>query len=63
MLFDGAEIPVPVESTAEDLLGLEIERAEIDVSGMLFPAERRIMVNAGEPETRQRFTIAHELGH
>jgi Zn-dependent peptidase ImmA (M78 family) len=62
-LFGGAEFPVPVESIAEDLLGLEVERAEIDVSGMLFPGERRILVNAGEPETRQRFTIAHELGH
>ena len=62
-LFGGAEFPVPVESIAEDLLGLEVERTEIDVSGMLFPAERRILVNAAEAETRQRFTIAHELGH
>ena len=30
---------------------------------MLLPIERRIYVNAAEPETRQRFTIAHELGH
>ena len=30
---------------------------------MLFPAERRILVNVAEPEARQRFTIAHELGH
>ena len=46
-----------------DLLGLEVERAELEVSGMLFPAERRILVNAANLETRQRFTIAHELGH
>ena len=52
-----------VESIAEDLLGLAVERAEIDCSGMLLPAERVILVNAAEPETRQRFTIAHELGH
>ena len=32
-------------------------------SGMLLPAERRILVNADEPPVRQRFTIAHELGH
>jgi hypothetical protein len=31
---------VPVESIAEDLLGLEVERSGIDCSGMLFPAER-----------------------
>jgi len=30
---------------------------------MLLPAERRILVNAAEPEPRRRFTIAHELGH
>jgi Zn-dependent peptidase ImmA (M78 family) len=68
--FGGAEIPVPVESIAEDLLGLRIERsAEIDCSGMLVPAERRIVLNAAEaprderPLRRYRFTIAHELGH
>src|SRR6185369_3163119 len=61
--FGGAELPVPVESIAEDLLGLAVERARIDCSGMLLPAERRILVNANEVETRQRFTIAHELGH
>ncbi len=33
------------------------------VSGMLLPAERRILVNAVESESRRRFTIAHELGH
>ena len=48
--FGGDELPVPVESIAEDLLGLAVERRELDVSGMLFPAERRILVNAAEPE-------------
>lgn len=61
--FGGGELPVPVESIAEDLLGLAIEARELEVSGMLLPAERRILVNAAEPEPRRRFTIAHELGH
>jgi Zn-dependent peptidase ImmA (M78 family) len=61
--YGGDELPVPVERIAEDFLGLAIERRELEVSGMLFPAERRILVNSSEPETRQRFTIAHELGH
>ena len=61
--FGGDELPVPVESIAADLLGLAVEARELDVSGMLLPAERRILVNASEPEPRQRFTIAHELGH
>jgi Zn-dependent peptidase ImmA (M78 family) len=62
-VFGGAVIPVPVESIAEDLLGLAVEQVEMVGSGMLLPSERRILVNAGEPQTRQRFTVAHELGH
>ena len=62
-VFGGDELPVPVESIAEDLLGLAVEARELEVSGMLLPAERRILVNAAEPESRRRFTIAHELGH
>ncbi len=61
--FGGDELPVPVESIAEDLLGLAVEAREIDVSGMLLPAKRRILVNAAESEPRRRFTIAHEVGH
>ena len=61
---------MPVESIAEDLLGLRIEEDDLDeCSGMLVPAERLIVVNAHEgmsgdtPTRRHRFTIAHELGH
>ena len=71
-LFGGEGLPVPVEAIAEDLLGLRIEeRWDIDCSGMLLPAERRIVLNAHErvggrndpPLRRFRFTIAHEIGH
>jgi hypothetical protein len=70
--FPGDELPVPVEAIAEDLLGLRVEeRWDIDCSGMLLPAERRIVLNAEEgapgqadpPFRRYRFTIAHEIGH
>ncbi|HEX6724389.1 MAG TPA: ImmA/IrrE family metallo-endopeptidase [Gaiella sp.] len=68
--FGGDEIPVPVESIAEDLLGLLVEQRDLgDCSGMLIPGERLVLVNAAEgagdgtPTSRQRFTIAHELGH
>ena len=67
----GPELPVPVEAIAEDLLGLRVEESwEIDCSGMLLPAEHRIVLNAaesvaddGQPIRRSRFTIAHEIGH
>ena len=68
--YGGDQIPVPVESIAEDLLGLRIEEEDLgECSGMLIPSERLILVNASEamsgdtPTRRHRFTIAHELGH
>jgi len=68
--FGGDELPVPVESIAEDLLGLRIEEDDLgDCSGMLIPAKRLVLVNAVEamsgetPTRRHRFTIAHEVGH
>jgi hypothetical protein len=70
--FGGPELPVPVEAIAEDLLGLRVEEAwDLACSGMLLPAERRIVLNAREkafgrdapPLRRFRFTIAHEIGH
>jgi len=64
-LFADSELPVPVRRIAEDLLGLRVlEAADLeDISGALYPAEREIRVNAKEAATRQRFTLAHELGH
>jgi hypothetical protein len=68
--FGGDEIPVLVESIAEDVLGLRIEQCDLgECSGMLVPGERLIVVNASEgmsgdtPTHRIRFTIAHKLGH
>jgi Zn-dependent peptidase ImmA (M78 family) len=62
-LFADGELPVPVHAIAEDLLGLSVAEVAMDVSGMLLPADRQIYVNATEPESRRRFTLAHELGH
>ncbi len=63
-LFATAELPVPVEAIAEDLLGLHVEESEsLDCSGLLLPPERRVVLNAGEPLGRRRFTLGHELGH
>lgn len=63
-LFSAPELPVPVEAMAEDLLGLLVEEGdEIGVSGLLVPAERRVVVNAAEPPAPRRFTLAHGVGH
>jgi hypothetical protein len=68
-MFGGPEIPVEVESIAEDLLGLRVEERELEWSGMLLPAERTIVLNLAEsprndpPLRRHRFTLAHEIGH
>lgn len=58
-------IPVPIEQIAELHFGLVIERTELGggISGQLFVADKRIVLNSREPVTRQRFTTGHELGH
>ncbi len=58
--------PVPVEDIARRL-GSEIRYSpyEGDLSGMVFRDEQRVVigVNSLHHPNRQRFTIAHELGH
>ena len=59
--------PLHLEAAAKNL-GIDVRYAELkgDVSGFLFltPGEKPIIgVNKNHPPTRQRFTIAHELGH
>ena len=62
--FGGEELPVPIEAIAEDVCGLAVEEIpDLDVSGMLIPAERHIYLNGTEPPERRRFTLAHEVGH
>lgn len=62
--FGGEEVPVAVRAIAEDLLGLHVEEVQLDgVSGLLYPPQRRILLNARDGEARRRFTLAHEVGH
>jgi len=65
-VFGPAGPPVPVESIAEDLLGLHVGEAPLTVSGLLLPARREVWLNADEARqspARRRFTLAHEIGH
>ena len=66
----GAEVrPVPVNLIARargiDLVFEPQKSPEDDVSGFYFrEGDRRVIgVNSTHPTVRQRFTIAHELGH
>lgn len=58
--------PVPVEKLATSL-GAEVRRRAFadDTSGMLIRDADRVIiaVNDAHSERRQRFTIAHEIGH
>lgn len=60
------EPPIPVERIAHMQGALiRYEPFEGDLSGLLFREQNQIVigVNALHSKTRQRFTIAHELGH
>ena len=63
---DVEELPVPVEWIANQI-GLIVEYEEFgnDVSGVLVLEEDYgvIGVNSAHSSVRQRFTIAHEIGH
>ena len=60
-------VPISVEGIAQTL-NIEIKKAsdeEISVSGLLYRKDgiAYMAINSAEPEVRQRFTIAHEIGH
>ena len=59
------QIPTPIEDVARSL-EIRISRApSSDFSGLLIRKDGHALigVNSGEARVRQRFTIAHELGH
>lgn len=57
----GSSVPVDVVSIARDA-GLDVQYGHFEHGGRLVN-DTRIEVPDGEPPTRQRFTVAHELGH
>lgn len=63
--LDVREVPTPIEEVAR-LLNIRISRApSTDFSGLLIRKDGRALIgiNSREASVRQRFTIAHELGH
>jgi Zn-dependent peptidase ImmA (M78 family) len=64
--YTDGELPVRVEEIARQLgVTLVMETLDRNVSGLLFRQgeDKAIGVNAAHPVVRQRFTIAHEIGH
>ena len=60
------EIPIPIEMIARNLnTHVSYEPFDGDLSGVLYKDKEDtiIGVNSSHPLTRQRFTIAHEIGH
>jgi Zn-dependent peptidase ImmA (M78 family) len=58
--------PVPVDQIARGLNArIAYQPMKGDISGMLYRDGDRVVigVNSGHAVTRQRFTVAHELGH
>jgi len=60
----GDIIPTPLETIATSLgfQSLAFDGGD-DVAGAIDHSQKRIFVNSNDPATRQRFTLAHELGH
>jgi len=59
-------LPVPIEDVARRLgAAIDYEPYEGEVSGMLYRSDGHTLigVNSRHAKTRQRFTIAHEIGH
>jgi Zn-dependent peptidase ImmA (M78 family) len=60
------EVPVPLEYLAKSLaISVSYQPFDGDISGMLYRDDERVVigVNSQESAVRQRFTIAHEIGH
>src|SRR5437763_689254 len=69
IVLEGAQVreaPVPVEALAAEVNAvLRYQHFDGEVSGMVHCQDGKaiIGINSSHPETRQRFTIAHEIGH
>lgn len=67
MVLEGLGItapPVPLREIVEaEALRIELVEREDAYDGELVPELRLIRLNSRKPEARQRFTLAHELGH
>ncbi len=64
-IFSSPSIPVVevAEQNGVNVVFSDMGKFAEKVAGLLDFKDRRIYVNKADPTNRQRFTIAHELGH
>jgi Zn-dependent peptidase ImmA (M78 family) len=64
-IYSSPSIPVVevAEQNGVNVVFQDMGKYSESVAGLLDFNEKRIYVNRADPATRQRFTIAHELGH
>jgi cytidyltransferase-like protein len=60
--------PIPVEEIATDLLGYRVLTDDLRyhgeaIQGVIFPKERKILIDSSCGKARRRFVLAHEIGH
>ena len=61
-------LSIPITEIAEKLFHLKVDLEQFrgklaNTSGVIMPNKRWIILNRQQPDTRLRFTLAHELGH
>jgi len=56
-------LPIPVQSIAEEVFGYLVIRRSLTCPSLVHVGEHVIEVNVSDPLVRQRFSIAHEIGH
>ncbi|WP_053961257.1 ImmA/IrrE family metallo-endopeptidase [Sulfobacillus thermosulfidooxidans] len=68
-LIEDFQLPIDVEKIAKEKLNIEILKTHfvenLDLSGMLVRNGDQVFmaINSAQSKPRQRFTIAHEIGH
>jgi len=65
--FQIKKLPIPIKRIAK-LMNITVKLANFeddDISGMIFRDGEKVIIgiNSHHPETRQRFTLGHEIGH
>lgn len=56
-------LPIPVQSIAEEVFGYLVIRRSLTCPSLVHVGEHVNEINVSDPLVRQRFSVAHEIGH